>query len=102
MSDLVIKRLVADERALDPALIDPDFFEAIPDWREVGQSLPTPTLLATSDSGIVTPEQAAELQRLNEHIEVANIENVGHAIVDQAPVELARAVAPFINEHSSP
>ena len=70
-----------------------------PDWRELLPRVQCPTLLLTADperGGIVTPDMAAEAQRLLPSLVVQRIEGAGHSIHRDKFEEVLRAAREFL------
>ncbi len=68
---------------VNPRFLDRPFFQGEPPWQEVLPRVTCPTLLITSDperGGIVTPEAAAEAQRLNPRVQVQRLGGAGHNV----------------------
>ena len=67
-----------------------------PGYASLIASIDVPTLLITSDSGIVTREQVQELQRLNPGLLTENIADAGHGIPYDQPEQTAAAIQNFV------
>jgi len=70
-------------------------------WRAIVKKIQCPVLLITGDpalGAIVTPELAAEAQRLNDNIRVAHIAGAGHNIRREQFDAFLRAVRAFLAE----
>ena len=72
-----------------------------PPWRDTVKAITCPVLLVTGDparGGIVTPAVAAEAERLNPKLRVANVPDVGHNIHRDNYEPYREAVAAFLRE----
>jgi pimeloyl-ACP methyl ester carboxylesterase len=67
-----------------------------PDYRQLVGSIDVPTLLIIGENGVVTPEVAAELQRINPKIQVEKISKAGHGLHYDQPERFAAVVKPFL------
>lgn len=80
---LDIETYVDSRRRVDLALFWTLDWGTNATWAEIVPEIPVPTLLLYGDperGGIVTPEAAQEVARLNEHVHLAQIGGVGHHI----------------------
>jgi pimeloyl-ACP methyl ester carboxylesterase len=69
-----------------------------PDYRQLISTLAIPSLLVIGGvGGVVTPEVAAELATLNSRLEVAQIEEAGHAIPYDHPERFAAILKTFLS-----
>ncbi|MDP4176256.1 MAG: alpha/beta hydrolase [Bacteroidota bacterium] len=71
-----------------------------PDYIDLVRMIDVQTLLVISDSGVVSPVMAAELQRINPKIQVEQIAEAGHGIQYDQPNRFATIVKAFL--HSIP
>jgi pimeloyl-ACP methyl ester carboxylesterase len=68
-----------------------------PAYRDVVRAIDVPTLLVVGDRGpVVTPEMAAELQRLNPRVRVAQVHDAGHGLPFEQPERLGEVVVSFL------
>jgi N-formylmaleamate deformylase len=68
-----------------------------PDYRQVVRAIEVPSLLVMSGSaGVVSPDVAAELQRLNLRLQVEQISGSGHGIQYDQPERFAVVVKSFL------
>ncbi len=67
-----------------------------PDYMELVSAIDVKTLLVIGDSGVVSPELAAELQRINHAIEVELIGGAGHGLHYDQPDRFAAVVRTFL------
>ena len=68
-----------------------------PDYRQVMSAIEVPCLLVIGGSaGVVSPEVAAELQRLNPRLQVEQISEAGHGLHYDQPERLAVVVKSFL------
>lgn len=67
-----------------------------PAYRDVVRTIDVPTLLVIGDDPVVTLEMATELQDLNAHVRIEQIENAGHGLPFERPDRLAQAVLSFL------
>ncbi len=68
-----------------------------PDYMQLAKTFAVPSLLVTSDAGIVSSASAAELQLLNPKIHVEHIKGAGHGIQYDQPDRFAAAVRSFLH-----
>jgi N-formylmaleamate deformylase len=67
-----------------------------PDWREVARAIEVPTLLVTAERGIVSPEMARELQRLNDLFRHQHVANIGHGLPYDVPDRIGKILTSFL------
>ncbi len=68
-----------------------------PDYVQLINTLDVPSLLVVGDVGsVVSPEVAAELARLNQHLEVTLITGAGHGVPYDQPERFAIVVQTFL------
>lgn len=72
-----------------------------PDYVQVVSAIEIPTLLVIGGSnGVVSPDLAAELQRINPRLQVAQIPEAGHGLHYDHPKRFAAIVRSFLNSGS--
>lgn len=68
-----------------------------PDYVQLINTLDVPSLLIVGDAGsVVSPEVAAELARLNQRLEVVQIEQAGHGVLYDQPERFSAVVQTFL------
>ncbi len=68
-----------------------------PDYIQLINSIDVPTLLVIGDTGsVVSPELAAELAELNEHLKVVQIAQAGHAVPYDQPEKFSAVIQTFL------
>ena len=67
-----------------------------PDWRELMHHINVPVLLVTGDRGVVSPETARELQRMNRSLRYELIPDAGHGLPYDQPGQLGAAISAFL------
>ncbi len=68
-----------------------------PDYRQVVSAIEVPSLLVIGGSaGVVSPEAAAELQRINARLQVEQIPEAGHGLPYDQPERFAEIVKSFL------
>jgi pimeloyl-ACP methyl ester carboxylesterase len=73
-----------------------------PDYIQLIRLLDVPSLLIVGDVGsVVSPEMAAELALLNEHLEVVQIKEAGHGIPYDQPEHFSAVVHTFLRSLST-
>jgi pimeloyl-ACP methyl ester carboxylesterase len=114
------EQVIAERKAEQPAWDEEEFpdwavakFQVSPDvgqfdpatisvsWQETARAIRCPTLLITADvakGAIVTPEMAAEAQRINPNIQVAHFPAAGHNIRREDFAAYLAAVRSFLAE----
>jgi N-formylmaleamate deformylase len=60
-----------------------------------------PILLVIADNGVISRETAQELQNLNPHLRVEQIQNAGHGIPYDQPESFEAAVRLFLTERGN-
>lgn len=69
-----------------------------PDYIQMIKSLTIPSLLVMGDVGaIVSPEMAAELVMLNQHLEIAQVAKAGHAVPYDQPERFSEVVLAYLH-----
>ena len=66
-----------------------------PEYRELIRGIRVPVLLVIADAGVVSLETARELQALNPRVHVQQIQDAGHGIPFDRPLQLEMAVKAF-------
>ena len=73
-----------------------------PDYRQLIKTLAIPSLLVIGGvGGVVSPVVAAELARLNQRLEIAQIEEAGHGIPYDQPERFSAVVKAFLHSMSA-
>jgi pimeloyl-ACP methyl ester carboxylesterase len=73
-----------------------------PDYMYLINTLDIPSLLVIGDvSSVVSPEIAAELAGLNQHLEVAQITGAGHAVPYDQPERFSAVIQTFLRSVNS-
>ena len=67
-----------------------------PDYRQVVGAITVPALLVIAEHGVVSPEAAAELQKLNPRVRVASLPEAGHGLQYDQPERFAAIVRTFL------
>ena len=67
-----------------------------PDYRQLVQAIDVPSLLVIGDKGVVSTRVANELHRLNPALQVAQIQQAGHALQVDQPARFAAVVKGFL------
>jgi pimeloyl-ACP methyl ester carboxylesterase len=67
-----------------------------PDYRALVSAISVPILLVVGDNGVVSPETARELQKLNERLRYERIKDAGHGLPYDQPDRFAAAVRTFL------
>ena len=68
-----------------------------PDYTQIVSAIEVPSLLVMGGSaGVVSPEVAADLQRLNPRLQVEQIPEVGHGLHYDQPERFAVVVKSFL------
>ena len=67
-----------------------------PDYKQLVSSINVPTLLVTSDKGVISPAVASELQALNPELRVERIPDAGHGLQYDQPERFANVVSSFL------
>jgi pimeloyl-ACP methyl ester carboxylesterase len=67
-----------------------------PDFKRFMSTIEIPSLLVKGDGGVVTPEVAAELQRLNPKLQVQTIHKASHGLHYDQPEQFAAVVNAFL------
>jgi N-formylmaleamate deformylase len=67
-----------------------------PEYQQVVSTIDVPILLVIADSGVVSLETARELQSLNSHIRVEQVEDAGHGIQYDQPERFEAVVRSFL------
>jgi N-formylmaleamate deformylase len=94
------RQCAAAEQATDPAVIGL-VGAGTPHWRSTVAAIACPVLLICGDpvrGAIVTPEAAAEVQRINRLVEVVTL-SAGHTIHSDASTDYTQAVIGFVRRH---
>ncbi len=71
-----------------------------PDYIELVRAIEVPSLLVTSDAGVVSLSVAEELQRLNPGFQVEQISKAGHGLHFDQPEKFAAVVKSFLRSIS--
>ena len=68
-----------------------------PDYRQVVRAIEVPSLLVIGGAaGVVSPEVAADLQRINPRLQVEQIPEAGHGLIYDQPERFAEVVKSFL------
>ncbi len=67
-----------------------------PDYQRLVSAIPVPILLVIADHGVVSLETARELQTLNPHLRVTQIQDAGHGLQYDQPERFAAVVRSFL------
>jgi pimeloyl-ACP methyl ester carboxylesterase len=67
-----------------------------PDYKQLVSSIKVPSLLVYGDKGVVTPDVAEELQRLNPRLQINQIPEAGHGLHYDQPERFAGIVRDFM------
>jgi pimeloyl-ACP methyl ester carboxylesterase len=67
-----------------------------PEYQRVVSAIDIPTLLVMADNGIVSPEMARELQKLNPRLRVEQIQDASHGLPYDQPERFAVVVTSFL------
>ncbi|WP_197277126.1 alpha/beta fold hydrolase [Sphingomonas profundi] len=67
-----------------------------PDWRELMKDIDVPVLLVAGDRGVVSPETAWELQRVDSSLRYELIPDAGHGLPYDKPEQLGAVVSAFL------
>lgn len=68
-----------------------------PDFRQLISTLAIPSLLVIGGvESIITPQEAEELARLNQCLEISQIEEAGHGIIYDQPERFSEIVKAFL------
>lgn len=68
-----------------------------PNYRQLITVIDVPSLLVTSDAGVVSLSVAAELQNLNPRLQVEQIQKAGHGLHYDQPEKFAAVVKSFLH-----
>lgn len=68
-----------------------------PDYRRLISAIAAPILLIIADNGVISLEMAHELQNLNTHLQVEQLQNAGHGLHYDQPDNFATLVASFLH-----
>jgi N-formylmaleamate deformylase len=67
-----------------------------PEYHELVSTIYVPMLLVIGDNGVVSLELARELQNLNPHLRVEQIQDVGHGLPYDQPNRFEAVVRSFL------
>ena len=67
-----------------------------PEYMQLMSMIEVPSLLVIGDAGVVSPDVAAELQRLNPRLQVEQIPGAGHGLQYDQPERFASVVRTFL------
>jgi pimeloyl-ACP methyl ester carboxylesterase len=74
-----------------------------PDYVQMINTLDVPSLLIIGDVGsVVSPELAAKLARLNQHLEVVQVAEAGHGVPYDQPERFSAIVQTFLRSVTDP
>jgi pimeloyl-ACP methyl ester carboxylesterase len=73
-----------------------------PEYHELVSAVDVPLLLVIGDNGVVSLETARELQNLNPHLRVEQIQDVGHGLPYDQPIRLEAVVRSFLRSVAAP
>ncbi|MHB8406086.1 MAG: alpha/beta fold hydrolase [Gammaproteobacteria bacterium] len=67
-----------------------------PEYYQLVRTIDVPILIVIGDAGVVSLETARELQGLNSHIQVEQIQDAGHGVQYDQPERFETVVRPFL------
>jgi pimeloyl-ACP methyl ester carboxylesterase len=68
-----------------------------PEFRQLVREINVPSLLVIGDAPVVSLQVAHELQALNSHLRVEQVQNAGHGLPYDQPERLAAVVRSFLD-----
>ena len=97
---LEIIELVAEARMKTPIQVFDVLTPPNPDYLPLVSAIEVPILLVIADKGVVSLETARELQHLNPHLRVEQIQDAGHGLQYDQPERFERVVRSFLQSVS--
>jgi pimeloyl-ACP methyl ester carboxylesterase len=73
-----------------------------PEYHELVSTIYVPMLLVIGDNGVVSLETARELQNLNPHLRVEQIQDVGHGLPYDQPNRFEAVIRSFLQSVAAP
>lgn len=70
-----------------------------PDYKNLVEKIAVPTLLLIGEHGVVTPETAQELERINPHLSYDVVAGASHGMPYDQPEQLAASILSFLTSN---